>query len=65
MHDSKILIVTGLAGKLLAVAVEALRDVLHDLHLDLLGEVKLSEHLLLPPYWRGPLFSVELVLNSS
>ena len=55
---------TGLADKLLTVAVKALLDVLHDLHLKLLSEVELSEYLLLPPYWCGPLFVVELVLYS-
>ena len=54
-----------LSGKLLAVADKTLVDVPHDPHLDLLGEVELSEHFLLPPYWSGPLFVVELVLYSS
>ena len=56
---------TGLAGRLLAVAVETLLDVLHDLQLQLLSEVELSKYLLLPPNWSGPLLIVELVLDSS
>ena len=65
VHDSRILIVTGLAGKILAVVVETRLDVLHDLHLQLLCKVELSEYLLLPPNWSGPLLVVKLMLGSS
>ena len=65
VHNSRILIVTGLAGRLLAVGGETLLDVLHDLQLQLLSEVELSKYLLLPPNWSGPLLIVELVLKSS
>ena len=52
-----------LAGKLLAVADKTLGDVLHDLHLDLLGEVEISEDLLFSPYWSGSLLIVKLMLD--
>ena len=65
MHDSRILIVTGLAGKLLAVAVETRLDVLHNLHLQLLCKMELSEYLLLPPNWSGPLLVDKIMLESS
>ena len=54
-----------LDGNLLAVAGKRLGDVLDDLHLDLLGEVELSEDLLLPPHRSGSVLVVEPMLGCS
>ena len=55
----------GLAGKLLAVGHEAIDDVLHQLHLGLLGEMELFKNLLLPPYRSCSFLVIKLVLDRS
>ena len=55
----------GLAGKLLAVAHEALDDVLHYLHLDLPGEMEFPKDLLLSPYRSGSSLVIKLMLDCS